>query len=179
MAEVASSQRLAPTDADNTKPTIYLTLLSLYLSPPHDYRPQYGPALDILAKHGSRLPANSTLDLIPEDIAVRELEFYFRNRIRAASSIVNEARIVANLQKVQNVKTQAQLLVGEGLPNDNKARSRHVTITDDRACGICYKRLGGSVISVFPEYVPFASTTRVIANIDIVIPLFILGVRIE
>ncbi|EED15572.1 vacuolar morphogenesis protein AvaB, putative [Talaromyces stipitatus ATCC 10500] len=155
-AEVAPSQRLAPTDADNTKPTIYLTLLSLYLSPPHGYKAQYGPALDILAKHGSRLPANSTLDLIPEDIAVQELEFYFRNRIRAASSIVNEARIVANLKKVQNIKTQAQLLVGEGLPNDNKARSRHVAITDERACGICHKRLGGSVISVFPEYVPFA-----------------------
>jgi Vam6/Vps39-like protein vacuolar protein sorting-associated protein 39 len=152
-AEVAPSHRLAPTDADNTKPTIYLTLLSLYLSPPHGYKAQYGPALDILAKHGSRLPANSTLGLIPEDIAVRELEFYFRNRIRAASSIMNEARVVANLQKVQNIKTQAQLLVGEGLADENKARSRHVTITEERACGICHKRLGGSVISVFPEYV--------------------------
>lgn len=153
---MAPSQRLAPTDADNTKPTVYLTLLSLYLSPPHGYKAQYGPALEILAKHGSRLPANSTLDLIPEDIAVRELEFYFRNRIRAASSIMNEARIVANLQKVQNIETQAQLLVGEGLAdNNNKARSRHVTITEERACGICHKRLGGSVISVFPEYVFF------------------------
>ncbi|OKL61860.1 hypothetical protein UA08_03048 [Talaromyces atroroseus] len=150
-AEVAPSQRLAPTDADNTKPTIYLTLLSLYLSPPHGYKAQYGPALDILARHGSRLPANSTLDLIPEGIAVRELEFYFRNRIRAASSIMNEARVVANLQKAQNIKMQAQLLVGEGLADDNKARSRHVTITEERACGICYKRLGGSVISVFPD----------------------------
>lgn len=93
---------------------------------------------------------------------------------------MNEARIVANLQKVQNVKTQAQLLVGEGLPNDNKARSRHVTITDDRACGICYKRLGGSVISVFPEYVlPITGTTKIIADIDIVIPSFISGARIE
>ncbi|KAH8705968.1 AvaB protein [Talaromyces proteolyticus] len=149
--EVSPSQRLAPTDADETKPPIYLTLLSLYLSPPHGYDAQYGPALDILAKHGSRLPAKSTLNLIPEDIAVQNLEFYFRSRIRAASSIMNEARIVSNLQKVRNIKTQAQLLVGEGLPDNNKARSRHVTITEERVCGICYKRLGGSVISVFPD----------------------------
>jgi len=106
-----------------------------------------------MAKHGARLPAKSTLDLIPEDIAVRELEFYFRSRIRAANSIMNEARIVSNLQKVQNIKTQAQLFVGEGLRNNNKARSRHVTVTEERVCGICHKRLGGSVISVFPEYV--------------------------
>lgn len=145
------SQRLAPTDVDETKPPIYLTLLSLYLSPPHGYKPQYGPALDILAKHGSRLPANSTLNLIPEAIPVQELEFYFRGRIRAANSIANEARVVSNLQKVQNIKTQARLLLGEGLPGPMKARSRHVTVTEERVCGICHKRLGGSVISVFPE----------------------------
>ncbi|KAL1983675.1 hypothetical protein VTN96DRAFT_10104 [Rasamsonia emersonii] len=150
-AEAAPLQCFAPTDAEDAKPSIYLTLLSLYLSPPHGYEPQYGPALDVLAKHGSRLPANSTLNLIPETLPVRELEFYFRGRMRAANSIVNEARIVANLQKVQNIKTQAQLLLGEGLPGDNKARSRHVTITEERVCRICHKRLGGSVISVFPD----------------------------
>ena len=142
---------MAPTDADDARPTIYLTLLSLYLSPPHDYQPQYGPALDILANHGSRLPANSTLNLIPETLPVQELEFYFRGRIRAANSIVNEARIVAGLQKGQNIKTQARLLLGEGSTGGTKARSRHVTIAEERVCGICHKRLGGSVISVFPE----------------------------
>lgn len=126
-------------------------LLSLYLTPPHGHKPQIGPALEILAKHGSRLPANSTLDLIPETLPVQELEFYFRGRIRAANSIVNEGRIVANLQRAQNNKIKAQLLVGEGLPGGNKARSRHVTITEERVCGICHKRLGGSVINVFPE----------------------------
>lgn len=174
-------QRFAPTDADDAKPSIYLTLLSLYLSPPHGYEPQYGPALDVLAKHGSRLPANSTLNLIPETLPVRELEFYFRGRIRAANSIVNEARIVANLQKVQNIKTQAQLLFGEGLPSDNKARSRHVTITEERVCRICHKRLGGSVISVFPEYV--CSSVKVLLRCDLltviaVIVSFTLVVRI-
>lgn len=165
-AEVAPSQRLAPTDADDTKPPIYLTLLSLYLSPPNGNKAQYGPALEIMAKHGSRLPAKSTLNLIPEDIAVQDLEFYFRSRIRAANSIMNEARIVSNLQKVQNIKSQARLLVGEGLPDNNKARSRHVTITEERVCGICHKRLGGSVISVFPEYVcpPWLGSEAMIAN---------------
>lgn len=148
--EVAPSRRVAPTDSEEDQPSIYLTLLSLYLTPPHGYKPRYGPALDLLARHGSRLPANSALDLIPESLPVKELEFYFKSRIRAASSILNETRIVANLQKVRNIKTQAHLVAGEG--SDGKStRARHVTITEERICGICHKRLGGSVINVFPE----------------------------
>ncbi|KAA8646908.1 hypothetical protein EYZ11_007535 [Aspergillus tanneri] len=132
------------------KPSIYLTLLSLYLSPPHGYTPQYGPALDVLAKHGSRLPPGSALELIPETLPVKELEFYFRGRMRAANSLLSESRIVASLQKSQNIKTQAELLVGEGT-DGKSSRSRHVTITEERVCGICHKRIGGSVINVFPE----------------------------
>ena len=136
------------------KPSIYLTLLSLYLTPPHGYQPRYGPALEVLAKHGSRLPPNSALGLIPETLPVKDLEFYFRGRMRAATSFLSETRVVANLQKAQNVKAQAQLLVGEG-SGVKSSRSRHVTITEERVCGICHRRIGGSVIDVFPEYVFF------------------------
>ncbi|OJJ72333.1 hypothetical protein ASPBRDRAFT_672276 [Aspergillus brasiliensis CBS 101740] len=135
---------------EDGKPPIYLTLLSLYLSPPHGYKPRYGPALEVLAKHGSRLPPNSALELIPESLPVKELEFYFKGRMRAANTILNESRIVANLQKAEDIKTQAQLLVGEGT-DGRSTRSRHVTITEERVCGICHKRIGGSVINVFPE----------------------------
>ncbi|KAL2847450.1 HbrB-domain-containing protein [Aspergillus pseudoustus] len=143
----AEYSALAPSDEG---PSIYLTLLSLYLTPPHDYKPQYGPALDILAKHGSRLPANSALDLIPESLPVKELEFYFKGRMRAANTILNESRITANLLKVENIKTRAQLLVGEGT-DGKSSRSRHVTVTEERVCSVCYKRIGGSVINVFPD----------------------------
>ncbi|KNG86478.1 putative vacuolar morphogenesis protein AvaB [Aspergillus nomiae NRRL 13137] len=132
------------------KSSIHLTLLSLYLTPPHGYERRYGPALDILAKHGSRLPPSSALELIPESLPVKELDFYFKGRMRAATSALNESRIVANLQKAQNFKTEAQLMVGEG--TDGKScRMRHVTITEERICGICHKRIGGSVINVFPD----------------------------
>lgn len=140
----------AQKDDAETQPSIHLILLSLYLTPPHGYKPQYGPALEVLAKHGSRLPPSSALDLIPESLPVKELEFYFRGRMRTANSRFNGSRIAASLQKVQNIKTQAQLLVGEGV-DPRFSRSRHVTVTEERICGICHKRLGGSVINVFPE----------------------------
>ncbi|PGH00119.1 hypothetical protein AJ79_08302 [Helicocarpus griseus UAMH5409] len=149
--ETATTQRVSPTDREEGHPSIYHTLLSLYLSPPHNYKPQYGPAMEILARHGSRLPANSTLDLIPETFPVHELEFYFRGRMRAANSIGREGRIVAALRKVQNVAVQANLQLGEEIRTGNKGRNRFVTINEERVCGVCHKRLGGSVISVFPN----------------------------
>ncbi|KAF7595273.1 Vacuolar morphoproteinsis protein 6 [Aspergillus hancockii] len=136
-------------DSDD-KPSIYLTLLSLYLTPPHGYERRYGPALEVLAKHGSRLPPSSALELIPESLPVKELDFYFKGRMRAANSLLNEGRIVAGLQKAQNFKTEAQLMVGEGT-DGKSSRMRHVTITEERICGICHKRIGGSVINVFPD----------------------------
>ncbi|RMJ23153.1 Vacuolar morphogenesis protein AvaB [Aspergillus sp. HF37] len=148
--EIKPTRRVTPADTEEEQPSIYLTLLSLYLSPPHGYQPQYGPALEILAKHGSRLPANSALGLIPESLPVKELEFYFRGRMRAVTSLYNETKVVANLHKAESIKTQAQLFVGEGT-DGRSSRSRHVTVTEERVCGICHKRLGGSVINVSPD----------------------------
>ena len=149
------ARRKSTVDPVDEKPSIYNTLLKLYLNPPkgEDAKPMWGPAIEILARHGPRLPASETLELIPESLPVKELEFYFRGRIREANSVMCEARIVAGLRKVEAVRMQAGLLLGEGVPDANGGRGRRVRIEDERVCGVCYKRLGGSVIRVFPEYV--------------------------
>lgn len=80
-----------------------------------------------------------------------ELESYFRGRIRAANSVVSESRIVAGLRKTEVVRAQATLLLGDGLPNGQGGRNRRVVVSDERVCGVCHKRLGGSVIAVLPD----------------------------
>ncbi|CAG5155446.1 uncharacterized protein ALTATR162_LOCUS3666 [Alternaria atra] len=50
---------------EDTELSIYHVLLSLYLQPPPPHQPNWPPALDLLSKHGARLPAATTLDLIP------------------------------------------------------------------------------------------------------------------
>lgn len=90
---------------------------------------------------------------------MRELEFYFKGRMRAANSVFNEARIVAQLRKTRDMQIQAQLALGDGVRGGG-TRARHVTVTEERICGVCHKRLGGSVINVFPEYVPFPYPLR-------------------
>lgn len=158
----SASVTSASTDAeiDTEQPTIYHTLLSLYLSPPPPHQPNWPPALDLLSKHGARLPASSTLDLIPPSLPVKELESYFRGRIRSANSVLNEARIVRGLAGVEKVNVEAALLLGEGEARGlvsgagggrKGGRNRRVVIGEDRHCTVCHKRFGASAIRVYPD----------------------------
>ncbi|KXJ87143.1 vacuolar sorting protein 39 domain 2-domain-containing protein [Microdochium bolleyi] len=131
--------------------SIYHTLLSLYMAPPSPHTPNLEPALDLLSRHGSRLPATSTISLIPNDLPVAQLESYFRGRIRAANSVVNESRIVEGLRKTQLVNTQALLLLGDGVPGGQGGRNRRVVISEERVCRVCHKRIGNTVVAVLPD----------------------------
>ncbi|KAJ2892218.1 vacuolar sorting protein 39 domain 1 [Zalerion maritima] len=132
-------------------PSIYRTLLSLYLTPPPPHKPNLQPALDLLSRHGSRLPAASTLSLIPDDLPVKDLASYFRGRIRSANSVVNESRVIAGLRHTLLIDSQAFLLLGDGLPGGQGGRNRRVVINEERVCGVCHKRLGGSVVAIMPD----------------------------
>lgn len=138
-------------DAEDSQPSIYNTLLSLYLTPPHPHNPNLAPALDLLSRHGSRLPAASTLSLIPDSLPVAELESYFRGRMRSANSVVNATRVVAGLRKAELVASQALLLLGDGVPGGQGGRNRRVVVGEERVCGVCHKRLGGSVVAALPD----------------------------
>jgi hypothetical protein len=128
---------------DDAEPSIYHTLLSLYLTPSPPNKPNWPPALDLLSKHGARLPASSTLDLVPPSLPVKDLESYFRGRIRNANSVLNEERIVAKLRGVGKVGRDGRVIPG-GL-------NRRVVIDEDRHCAVCHKRFGGSAIRVYPD----------------------------
>ncbi|KAK3997150.1 vacuolar morphogenesis protein 6 [Cladorrhinum sp. PSN332] len=149
-AQLPSSSH-GPDKDDDAPQGIYHTLLSLYLTPPHPYQPNLEPALELLSKHGSRLPATSTLSLVPDSLPVAQLESYFRGRMRSANSAVNETRIVAGLRKTSLLNSNALLFLGDGIPGGQGGRNRRVMISDERMCGTCHKRLGGSVVAVLPD----------------------------
>ena len=144
-------RRQSVVESEDATPSIYHNLLSLYLTPPPPYEPQWGPALELLAKHGARMPASCTLDLIPEVLPIKDLESYFRGRIRSANTIVSEGRVVAGLRNSLAFSEEAKLRLGDGISGGNGGRNRRVVITDDRVCGVCYKRFGGSAIKVLPK----------------------------
>ena len=155
-AASAGTARRAPAaaavdDQDDATPSIYHTLLSLYLTPSPPHAPNLAPALDLLSRHGSRLPASSTLQLIPDGLPVAQLASYFRGRMRAANSAVNESRIETGLRYTRFVAATALLHLGDGIPGGQGGRNRRVVVGEERACGVCHKRLGGSVVAVLPD----------------------------
>lgn len=140
-------------DQEKTEPSIYHTLLSLYLDPPRQMSdpapsPKLGPALELLSKHGSRLPASSSLSLIPDSLPISELKAYFRGQIRSANSVLNEGKVVAKLRETAMVAAQSKLLLGD---DGTGGRNRRVVVSEERVCGTCHKRLGGSVVAVMPD----------------------------
>lgn len=148
----------APTNdnIDESEPSIYHVLLSLYLMPTAPNKPNWPPALELLSKHGARLPASSTLDLVPATLPVQELESYFKGRIRNANSVLNEERIVARLRGVEKAAVIERVMLGDGkVGRDGRVLAgglnRRVVIDEDRHCAVCHKRFGGSAIRVYPD----------------------------
>jgi len=129
-------------EAEDAEPSIYHTLLSLYLTPSPPNKPNWPPALDLLSKHGARLPASSTLSLVPPSLPVADLESYFRGRLRSAVSSMREEAVLAQLKAVQKVAVEAKVL-GE--------RGKRVVVGEEKVCGVCHKRFGGSAIRVWPD----------------------------
>ncbi|KAK8247399.1 vacuolar sorting protein 39 domain 2-domain-containing protein [Phyllosticta capitalensis] len=138
-------------DPEHAEPSIYHTLLSLYLTPPPPHTPNFEPALSLLSKHGARLPASSTLDLIPPTLPIADLESYFRGRMRSANTVRNSERIVAQLRAVEKLSVEKDLLLGAGSVDRVGGRNRRVVVGEDRHCSVCGKRFGGSAIRVYPD----------------------------
>ena len=150
-------RQVEPKETADDKSNIFAVLLGLYLQPPKDEEKRWPQALDLLSKHGARLPASSTLDLMPDDLAVKELQDYFRGRIRNATSILREEMVVRGLESVRRTNTERILLLGpnnEGLAQNEKpplGKNRRVRIGEDDHCKVCLKRFGASAVRVYPD----------------------------
>ena len=66
---------------------------------------------------------------------------------------MNEGRIVAGIRQSAAFSEEARLRLGDGIRGGNGGRNRRVVITENRVCGVCHKRFGGSAIKVLPKYV--------------------------
>ncbi|KAK9366782.1 hypothetical protein V1509DRAFT_628518 [Lipomyces kononenkoae] len=99
-------------------------------------------ALELLSNHGSRVSAIDALELLPPDIKMVSLGPFLEAHLRATNEGVSQDRLLASLLKTELVRTQQSLI---------DLRSKNVVISDTRVCPVCVKRLGNSVISVFPN----------------------------
>lgn len=154
------SPPITVTDSSSSKDSgmaasnIFATLLGLYLRPPAGEETRWPQALDLLSRHGARLPASSTLELMPADLAVRELESYFLGRMRTSTSALRQSQVMRALSSLQKDNAERHLLLGpdwvvEG-GRAGRNRNMRVRITEDDHCGVCHKRFGASAVRVWP-----------------------------
>jgi len=144
----------------NQEDNIYLTLLSLYLRPPPHETVNRSPALNLLAKYGSRIPSTSlTLDLIPNDQAVFELQDYFRSRMRRELASRNEIAIVKGLEGVRRGDVECDLVFGKSQPTSQVEKGRRsvtgksqmVIVGEEDHCKVCLKRFGNAAVKLWPD----------------------------
>ncbi|KAL9087884.1 MAG: hypothetical protein Q9165_006446 [Trypethelium subeluteriae] len=136
---------------DRGDPSIYHLLLSLYLTPPPPHTPSWPPALDLLSRHGARLPASQILDLVPSTLPIRELERYFRGRLQAGKAEAAEVGVASGLWAVWKAREDRELRMGGDGDREKGGLSRRVVIREEDHCRVCHKRFGGSAIRVYPD----------------------------
>lgn len=156
--QYCNSLHLAPTaeqPPDSEQDDIYTVLLSLYLKPPQTEKVNWPAALELLSKHGSRLPSSSTLDLIPDDLPVAELQSYFLGRVRRDVAALNMTRISRGLNEVRHAAVETALAFGDPATGPGKkpviGRNSRVTVREDGHCRVCLKRFGNSAVRVWPD----------------------------
>ena len=164
-AEAYCNQVFASTDfnrkTNDTNAQIYTTLLKLYLAPAPPQQQNLEAALDLLSRHGSRLPALSTLDFLPPSLSVQKLQSYFVGRMRAANTLAREQAMLKSLSSVAKANTDIALQIGDegidekGLPikgdDVRRGQNRRLQLTEERMCSVCHKRFGRAAVRVWPN----------------------------
>lgn len=119
------------------------SLMALYLTPPEKHiQRRLDLALELLSSQGSRMSVVEIINTLPNATSVQDLVVFLTSQIRTLEKSWNNSELDASLRKVHLVKTQETLL---------SQQQRSVTITNLKTCRVCFKRLGHSVISVFPN----------------------------
>lgn len=119
------------------------TLMAMYLSPPSKKeKQQIDLALDLLASQGSRMSVVEIISTLPDTTRLQDIIVFLMSQVRELETIWKKTEIETSLRKVDLIKTQEALL---------NLRQRSVTISNINSCRVCFKRLGNSVLTVFPD----------------------------
>ncbi|OCF75081.1 hypothetical protein I204_03930 [Kwoniella mangroviensis CBS 8886] len=133
-----------------SNPDIFLTLLKIYLRPSsiststkfnekEKPEPLLEPALSLVSKHSTSLPASPVLDLLPPLVPIQDVHQFFMRTLRDSHTKKNESKVLKSLIKGRKEELDRMLL---GL------ETKRVRVTDQRICPQCHKRLGQSAIAV-------------------------------
>ncbi|ORY86998.1 vacuolar sorting protein 39 domain 2-domain-containing protein [Protomyces lactucae-debilis] len=123
----------------NRYPNVFEVLLQLYLS---DKPPQLQAALQILERHGPRLNVEAVLSQLPPDIAISDIRSFLTTRLRDSQTQRYASLVEQTLRRSAMLSIQLRVI---------ERKQKAFTITADKVCAACHKRVGGSVLAAFPD----------------------------
>ena len=126
-------------------PKTFEILLQLYLTPATDGTSQelhVDEALDLLKRHGPRLDADQVLSSLPPHTSLAAIRDYLQGRLRENLLLQYSGRIESKLREAALLRAQIDL---------SALRQKFWMVGVDRVCAVCHKRLGNSVLAVFPD----------------------------
>lgn len=122
---------------------VYVSLLAVYMKPPPGIAPLYAPALELLNQHFSRINPAKALEMLPANVPIKQMYFYFESVLRDRAEKKRNNQVVAALLKSENLQVRERSIA---------AKSRSVRINEDRLCPVCNRHISGvSAIAVYPN----------------------------
>lgn len=101
-------------------------------------------ALQLLAQQGFRMSPEAVLSCLPDDISVMDISGFVQAQLRSLTGMLRTDRLDVALLSVHLQRSQEALL---------EYTQRQTSVDTYRTCKVCNKRLGNSVISIYPDNV--------------------------
>lgn len=141
-------------DACDSPGDIYLQLLQVYLQPPSAASSgeshvaarlavgRQDDMVHMLSRKHDRLDAGRVLQLLPAEIALEAAQRFLVAALQGRAELQRGASIVRSLQRASNLAARSELII---------RRQRSFVVTEERACSICFKRIGTSAVVASPD----------------------------
>ncbi|KTW25624.1 hypothetical protein T552_03484 [Pneumocystis carinii B80] len=121
---------------------IFLILLNLLLKPPDGHEIQLSNALNLLSLYRSYIKIETVASCLPLNIKISDIKLYLETSIQNRTTDIINGKILSSLHIANLMKYQNKLI---------DACNKKYTITSEKTCRNCHKRLGQSVLAIFPN----------------------------
>ena len=141
---------------DDKNKNVYVSLLKLYLRPhelpflglpntvfaDHTMEPNNEAALHVLNEHYDKLEISQTLELLAVSTTVQQVSLLLTNVFQEKMQQKRNSHVLKSLLQAEHLQIQEQRIHHE---------SKKCTMTDERACRVCHKRIGTSAFAMYPN----------------------------
>ena len=135
---------------------VYLSLIKMYLRPQDlpslglpqstfaecKLDPKVKEALEILNKHNQKFDIAQTLDLLPQTTQIGDIRLFLMRVLQEKIQQRRSSMVLKSLYHSDHLQVHEQRVFYQ---------STKCTITEERACRVCHKRIGTSAFAMYPN----------------------------